>query len=198
MTTDQRIEKLEKGLASARRLNRWLLAAVGVAFGVWILAGTLGPTMAAAPGSGGAVKEVRAREFILEDEKGNNRARLSMGNDGPALALFDERGINRAQLTACKGGSMLCLSDEKGEPRAITVVNKEGPGLNLLDENRKPRIGLTVPKEGPGMTLNDEKGESRATVGVTQTTSRDGKTTTYPESSMLLFGADGKVIWQAR
>ena len=31
MTTDQRIENLEKGLASARRFNRWLLAAVGLA-----------------------------------------------------------------------------------------------------------------------------------------------------------------------
>ena len=29
MTTDERIENLGKGLASARRLNRWLLAAVG-------------------------------------------------------------------------------------------------------------------------------------------------------------------------
>ena len=47
MTTDQRIENLEKGLASARSLNRWLLAAVGLALGVWILAGTFGPTMAA-------------------------------------------------------------------------------------------------------------------------------------------------------
>ena len=49
MTTDERIENLEKGLASARRFNRWLLAAVGLALGVWILAGTFGPTMAAAP-----------------------------------------------------------------------------------------------------------------------------------------------------
>jgi len=30
MTTDERLENLEKGLASARRLNRWLLAAVGL------------------------------------------------------------------------------------------------------------------------------------------------------------------------
>ena len=47
MTTDQRIENLEKGLASARRLSRCLLAAVALALGVWILAGTFGPTMAA-------------------------------------------------------------------------------------------------------------------------------------------------------
>ena len=46
MTTDERIENLEKGLASARRLNRWLLAGVGLALGAWILAGTFGPTTA--------------------------------------------------------------------------------------------------------------------------------------------------------
>ena len=38
MTIDERIENLEKGLASARRFNRWLLAAVGLALGAWILA----------------------------------------------------------------------------------------------------------------------------------------------------------------
>jgi len=49
MSTDERIENLEKGLATARRLNRWLLAAVGLALGVWILAGTLGLATAGAP-----------------------------------------------------------------------------------------------------------------------------------------------------
>jgi len=49
MTTDEHIENLEKGLATARRLNRWLLAAVGLALGVWILAGTLGLATAGAP-----------------------------------------------------------------------------------------------------------------------------------------------------
>lgn len=57
MTTDERIENLEKGLASARRLNRWLLAAAGLALGVWILAGTLGPTTAVAPAGAAAASE---------------------------------------------------------------------------------------------------------------------------------------------
>jgi len=57
MTTDERIENLEKGLASARRFNRWLLAAVGLALGVWILAGTFGPTTAAAPAGAAAASE---------------------------------------------------------------------------------------------------------------------------------------------
>jgi hypothetical protein len=57
MTTDERIENLEKGLASARRFNRWLLAAVGVALGAWLLAGTLGPRTAGAQAAGAAAPE---------------------------------------------------------------------------------------------------------------------------------------------
>ena len=41
MTTDERIENLEKGLASARRLNRWLLAWAGIAAVFCALAGVL-------------------------------------------------------------------------------------------------------------------------------------------------------------
>ena len=57
MPTEERIENLEKGLASARRLNRWLLAAVGLSLGVWILAGTIAPTTAGAPVAGAAAPE---------------------------------------------------------------------------------------------------------------------------------------------
>jgi hypothetical protein len=159
MTTDERIETLEKGLASARRFNRWLLAAVGLALGVWILAGTFGPTIAAAPAGGGAVKEVRAREFILEDENGNNRARLSMGNDGPTLALFDEKGKNRAKLSAFKDGPGLYLFDENGKPRAVLSAFKDGPGLNLADENSKGGVMLIADKNGPALILYDENGK---------------------------------------
>jgi hypothetical protein len=34
-------------------------------------------------------------------------------------------------------------------------------------------------------------------LGVMGTVTPDGKTTTYPESSLILFGADGKVKWSA-
>lgn len=54
MTTDERIENLEKGLAIARCSNRWLLAAFGLALGTWLLVGTLRPTTAAAPDSAAA------------------------------------------------------------------------------------------------------------------------------------------------
>jgi len=57
MTTEERFENLERELARAKRRNRWLLAAVALAIGVWILAGTLGPTTAAAPAGAAAASE---------------------------------------------------------------------------------------------------------------------------------------------
>ena len=220
MTTDERIENLEKGLVSARRLNRWLLAAVGVALGVWILVGTFGPATAGAPAGGGAVKEIRANRFVLEDKNGNQRAILDVDADGPGLSLFDAAGKTRAGLSVTAGGPSLGLLDAAGKmrtflsvtadgpsldlydaagkTRAGLVMDADGPSLRLFDAAGKGRIGMDVGADGPGLVLRDAAGKARATVGVTQTTSPDGRTTTYPESSLLLFGPDGKVIWQAR
>ena len=50
----------------------------------------------------------------------------------------------------------------------------------------------------PGMALYNAAGQNRATLGVTRGQTHDGKTITYPESSLLLYGADGKVtVWSA-
>jgi hypothetical protein len=196
MTTDERFENLEKGLASARRLNRWLLAAVGLALGVWILAGTFGPTMAAAPGGVGAiaetyapnwfVKEVRANRFVLEDENGQVRAALSVSKDGPWLSMFDENGKTRAELRVSKVGPGLSLLDEKGKPRAALCVSKDGPWLDLFDENGKTRAELNAIKHGPQLALYDENGKNRAALSVI----KDGPT-------LKLADENGKAIWRA-
>ena len=138
MTTDERIENLEKGLASARRFNRWLLAAVGLALGVWMLAGTFGPATAAAPVGGAAVNEVRARRFVLVDDAGKMCALLYVDAAGPNLALFDAAG----------------------KPRAGLVVDAAGPGLILTDAANKPRAGLTVRAAGPCLNFIDVAGKT--------------------------------------
>jgi len=60
MTTEERLENLERELVRAKRRNRWLLTAVGLALGVLILAGTFGPTMAAAPAGATAGASTKA------------------------------------------------------------------------------------------------------------------------------------------
>jgi len=184
MRTDERIENLEKGLASARRFNRGLLAAVGLVLGVWILAGTFGPTMAAAPAGGAAVREVRANRFVVEDENGNVRATLDVGKDGPSLDLRDENGKIRAMLTVWKDRPSLDLRDENGKMRAMLDVGKDGMGLHLRDEKGKVRVALRVDKDGPALALADKNGETRAVLDV----GKDGP-------GLALADEKGKATW---
>ena len=134
MTTDERLEALEKELARAKRRNRRMLAVVGLAAGgvalVWIVAGTANRAQAQA---GGVPAVIRARQFILEDAAGETRAVLLVAKDGPSLALYDENGQGRAALSVLKGEPGLLLFDANGKGRVALAVTKYGPGLYLRD-----------------------------------------------------------------
>jgi len=65
------------------------------------------------------------------------------------------------------------------------------------DENGNGRGILAVTKEGPTLALFDKNGKSRVLLGTGQTTTVDGTVISYPESSLILFGADGRGVWQA-
>jgi len=66
-----------------------------------------------------------------------------------------------------------------------------------LDENGTARVAEAVFKDSPVLFLSDEKGKACFVAGKTATETPDGKTIAYPESSLILFGPDGKVIWRA-
>ena len=69
-------------------------------------------------------------------------------------------------------------------------------GLTLFDRNEQGRAGLVLTPHGPALMLSDGN-EVRATVVVLDATPiemLDGQTT---EASLLLFGPDGKVVWEA-
>jgi len=183
MTTDERIENLEKGLASARRLNRWLLAAVGLALGVWILAGTFGPRTAGAEGGAGVLDKVRAKNFVLVDDAGKSCALLAPTKKGAGLILLDAEGKTRAMLSV----GALGLYDADGKTRAMLSVGADGPGLGLFDEAGKTRAGLSVGAHGPGLYLADENGTGR--VGLTATK--------VGGAALDVFDAAGRTVWRA-
>jgi hypothetical protein len=158
MTTEERLERLERDLAGERRRNRWLLTGAGlclVAGLVWIV----GTSKATAQAAKIVQDEIRARKFVLEDENGKTRAGLVAGIDGPALALFDENGKMRIGMAAFEFGPGLSLSDENGKMRILVAALKGMATMNLADENGKPRAKLSVPKEGPDLKLIDENGK---------------------------------------
>ena len=146
MTTEERLEKVERELAAAKRQVRRLviggavpLACVAILLAVWAR-----PT------------EVQARKFVLVDESGQTRALLAVDEDGPRLSLADENGKTRAELSVVKAGPALNLSDKNGNARAGLRVLKDGPVLDMDNGNGKTRALLAVEEGGPAMRLYDQ------------------------------------------
>jgi len=169
MTTEERLEKLERELAEtkaqsarAKRLNRHFLIGSIVCLGaIFTWAFLAQPSRLATAQAEGtakdpALKEVRARSFVLEDENGKRRAVLGVDKDGPSLVITDENGKPRVTLGMSNGGPSLGLSDEKGKIRATLIVLKDGPCLHL-HENDKIRVAITSLNDGPGLRVFDEK-----------------------------------------
>lgn len=65
------------------------------------------------PGASGTV--IRANCFVLENEDGQCRAVLDVGEDGSRLVLRDENGKTRAGLAVFKGEPALVLYDAAGK-----------------------------------------------------------------------------------
>ena len=134
MTTEERLERLERELAETRaQLGR----------------------MHSVEGQ----PEVRAQRFLLVDEKGHQRGELFVRKDGSGLRLEVEKGLTRVQLDVNKNGAMLSLFDDTSAiPRAQLGVTKDGPMLSMF-EHGQARAVLLVHKNGTGLTLGDENGE---------------------------------------
>jgi hypothetical protein len=105
-------------------------------------------------------KCIRTQHIIIEDDKGQSRADLKVGENGPALGLYDINGkvcaylsgdkngpwaglvlvgefFDSVIMTTSKDGPSLVLCSKRGVGRAILATDKDGPRLVLRDENRK-------------------------------------------------------------
>ena len=215
MTIEDRLENMERELGRVKRRNRWLLGTMLLLVGGLVAAGAFKTTVNSAQAQGaGAVKEVRAKRIVLEDENGQERAILGLIEDNPALKLFDKNGKTRAALSLFEDEPRLALRDENGKERVGLSVDKDGPFLSLSDENGKSRAWLAVTKYGQGLSLYDEKREIRAWLGVIKDGQslglKDGPSlglydekgkaglgVTEDGPGLALVGPDGKVIWSA-
>ncbi len=117
-------------------------------------------------------KTVEAEKFVVLDEQGRKRAELGMS---------EENSVG------------LALSDKKGERRAALRLTRLGrPSLVLQDAHGDERAKLDLGVE-PSLTLSDKTGAVRLNLGINIAKTRDLRET----PSFRLFGAQGKVIWEA-
>jgi hypothetical protein len=165
----QRMDNLAQRFNRLELENLWLKQLV--AFVVVGIAALLFMGQAKPPD---VAKVVEAQSFILRDGSGRIRARLEVVNEKLALVFQDEKGTVRTSLTTIKGGEpSLNLYDEAGNARAIL-------GYTELESTRTVQ---TLERTSTGM-------------GTKHLTARTGKVE-RPESSLVLFGKDRKVIWRA-
>ena len=183
MTTDERLERLERELTMAKRYNRWLLAIAGTVVLTLVLARIFSgnENTAEAQGSGGKV--IVANQFIVEDETGKKRAVLGIDK----LIMYDSNGKVRALLEISNNRPGLALFDEETNVRAVISLNKDVSSLDLHGKNRTAGITLSVMEIGPGLVLLDERRKPRVGVGFTK------------DSGPLLQMLDekGKKLWSA-
>ncbi len=151
-----------------------------------------------------------SKGLTLTDQNGTPRATLTLlGETGSGLALFDERQRMRATLSVSDenpvlhliasgdGDAKLIVSDGDKRPRAMFGLFGTSPRLSLIDEHGNGRADLTLREGKPGLRLIDESGTGRAVLGATSTEAPNGKVVNHPESSLLLFAPDGKLLWSA-
>jgi len=157
------------------------------------LSGEHGPCLSLTDESGPCLKltdEGSGPCLRLTDENGKTRALLY----GQGLELLNEKGQKLAALEAGEDGSRLTLLDEN--PKASVDLGAKGgvAELVLYDEDG-PRAELTLTEDGPELTLRDENDQTRAALGWCSTVRKvDGVVETHPESSLVLFDKDGKVL----
>ena len=160
MTTEERLAKVERELARAKRRSRWLLAALGLGLGALALVWASAANVPKAEAQGAADgRTVLAERFELVNAQSKVRAYLEMAKDGPMLCLADAAGRPRAMLAVREGGPGLALFDENGKSRATLFALKDGPRLALFDENGKSRAALVVDKDGVVLSLFDATGK---------------------------------------
>jgi hypothetical protein len=147
-------------------------------------------------------KEIRARQFVLVDERGTVLARLgALPHGAMGLGFYDAGKKSRVLLAVDPdGASSLSLIGRDGQSSLLLKADGEGAaGLRLFDKRWKIRASLaTWPDGSPFLQLSDRDGKDRALLGYTETmVTTTGEIIKRPESSLILMNGDHTVIWRA-
>jgi hypothetical protein len=189
MTTDERLERLERELTLAKRHNRWLLALAGTVVLTLVLARVFSgdSNTAQAQGKGSDGKIIVANRFVLEDERGKKRAVLGTDKGDASLAMSDENGKLRVLLNVSNNEVGLAVYDEGKNPRAVISAGKDDASLNLCGKKGEGNLSISIIENGPGLVLLDERGKPRVGLGFDK------------EHGPLLkmFDEKGKPFWSA-
>jgi hypothetical protein len=145
-------------------------------------------------------KVIEANEFILRDESGNVRARLSMNATlNPEMILLDEKGKIKLKLEGGIGqaadiGGFVSVFDGLGQERGMLSADTYAGGVLSLSEVKGSSFTLLKPGE---VTVSDTQGFKAAMGTQELVTPRTGEEHKTSAASLILFDKDKNVLWKA-
>jgi hypothetical protein len=212
---NQRLERLEKQ-------NRHLKT-LGVILILVVMAVTL--TRASDPRTSGrslgsVSDEVKAHKFVLVDPKGQERAILFAGAQGPQLVMSSASGKELLRLAGFDAiGPSLLFYDSHRKLRVRLATDPNGPHLDMLDAREKPVVSLFSLKNVSSLTLwsrkqgntavlqtfdegsyleLEDQNKFKSTLGTTGVESMGtGEREETSAASLVMVDKDGKLIWRA-
>jgi hypothetical protein len=179
MTTEQRVERLEREIRWMRRIGAVTVAIAAVVF-------LVGQSHKNAP------RDLVGRSLALKDNQGRIRLRAVADHDeqDPGLQILDQKGNERLRMALGRPGPYLTLRDELGNARVLVAWANGGkptPFIALLDEDNIERFEVGFWEGRPFLALRNERARPR----VVALTKEDGS----PDLS--LFGKNDKIVWRA-
>lgn len=156
MTIEERLDKLEQELATAKRRSFWLAGFAAIAIMLF--------AVVFADGQPKTHPVLRTRMLVLEEEHGKTRAVLGRFGDQeePGLRLYGKNGKISVELSLTGDGDpLLAMNDENGGTRVALSPVAEGTGLVMLDNNLKKRIVMGVANGEGCLELTNSQGETR-------------------------------------
>jgi hypothetical protein len=162
----------------------------------------------------GAVTTVEAAKFVLRDSEGRMRASLEVEHSGPSLDFYDIRGRVIASLRERAGGSNLALFGQDVTftmgtmpDSRVTIVSHSddvrSSGRATLSLGDPIRDGewnyalLSADGQGTTLRIQDRK-HYATTIGASSlVVPLTGENHVTSAASIVLYGKNGNVLWQA-
>jgi len=173
MDEPTRLAALESRLYALERRNRRTHLRYGALLAILAALGLAAATVQDLP-------EVKAKKFVLVDEKGRTCAVLGTDDQKhPELAFYDTTGKKRLGLGVKNGDAFVVLYDLLERSRCgMSVDAGSQPHVLLQDEHQKPRLHLSLNYESaPNVLLFGKEGAIEAGFGFLA----DGKPWVKPE-----------------
>jgi hypothetical protein len=136
--------------AQNRRLKKATIAALVLVSAVLVM------------GQAGTRRILEANEFVLKDNSGTARARLSMETTNrPTLTFYGEKNPISASLAG--GDEPFLILNRAGTDQQVQLgANRDFYGLGLYE--KEIRAGISVQNGNPGIELFNESGKPRVSI----------------------------------